>query len=87
MNDWIHSCPAALKVLNIIEDLMIVLAAYFLFIGLIVLCAPLFKGYVSFAATLVKFNLYFDLLPNAIIVVILILKKLITISPKVMVIF
>ena len=55
---------------------MILLALYFVIIGLVILLAPLFKGYATFGKTLAKPPLYFDLLPNFIVIVVLVFHKL-----------
>lgn len=62
--------------MSILEYVMILMAFYFFVSALIILLAPLFKGYSSIGKTLTKNQLYFDLLPNLIVMGVFVLVKL-----------
>ena len=76
LHDILVNCPPAKKVLTAIELCLIGFAFYFFVTGLITVLVPLFKGYASILKTLRKNQVYFDLVPNMIVMVVFILRQL-----------
>ena len=76
LHDILLHCAPANKVLTAIEFCLIGFAFYFLVTGLIIILVPLFKGYASILKTLRKNQVYFDLVPNMIVMVVFILRHL-----------
>jgi len=73
---FLRRCNSANTVLQVFEFLMVVLAFYFTVSALCILLVPLLKGYSSIGQTLAKNQLYFDLLPNMLVMAVFILAIL-----------
>jgi hypothetical protein len=55
---------------------MIAMAFYFFILSFSILVVPLIKGYSSILQTMAKNQLYFDLLPNLLVMTVFILRRL-----------
>ena len=73
---FVNHCGLAKKVLWVFEYTMVLMAFYFFTLGCSILFVPLFKGYSSITESLAKNQLYFDLLPNLVVMAVFILTKL-----------
>jgi hypothetical protein len=80
---FVIHCNIAQKVLWVFEYIMILMAFYFFTLGCTILFVPLFKGYSSILETMAKNQLYFDLLPNLVVLAVFILGKLRYYLPKI----
>lgn len=73
---FVSNCSSAKIVLLLVEYLMIAMAFYFFILSFSILVVPLIKGYSSILQTMAKNQLYFDLLPNLLVMTVFILRRL-----------